>query len=109
MTLTKTFMIVLPVCRYQNLTIFYPKPNQKPLLQNLVKQNIALGVQVLTEPDYNPGNLEENFDLVIDAVFGFSFRGIPREPFVNILNIMKDTTVPILSVDVPSGLVIFFS
>ena len=38
-------------------------------------------------------------------MFGFSFKGIPREPFNTILSNISNSSdkVPILSVDVPSG------
>lgn len=43
------------------------------------------------------------YNLVIDAIFGFSFKGAVREPFGSILNTLKRITVPIASVDIPSG------
>ncbi len=47
--------------------------------------------------------IDEAYNLVIDAIFGFSFKGAVREPFGSILNVMKKTTVPIASIDIPSG------
>lgn len=48
--------------------------------------------------------IDEAYNLVIDAIFGFSFKGAVREPFGSILDVMKKTTVPIASIDIPSGL-----
>lgn len=47
--------------------------------------------------------VDEAYNLVIDAIFGFSFKGAVREPFGSVLDILKRTTVPIASIDIPSG------
>lgn len=47
--------------------------------------------------------IDEAYNLVIDAIFGFSFKGAVREPFGSILDVLKKTTVPIASIDIPSG------
>lgn len=47
--------------------------------------------------------VDEAYNLVIDAIFGFSFKGAVREPFGSILDVLKKTTVPIVSIDIPSG------
>ena len=39
----------------------------------------------------------------MDALFGFSFEGPPREPFASMIASMASTRVPVLSIDVPSG------
>ncbi len=50
------------------LTIYYPKMTPKPLYSDLVKQATAFDIEfvesLVTPLDY---------DLVIDAIFGFSF------------------------------------
>lgn len=43
------------------------------------------------------------YNVVIDAIFGFSFKGAVREPFASILDVLKKTTVPVASIDIPSG------
>lgn len=45
----------------------------------------------------------DNYDLIIDSLFGFSFKGQPREPFSSIIQAMAVTAVPVLAVDIPSG------
>lgn len=40
--------------------------------------------------------VEEDYGLIVDALFGFSFRPPVRENFVNVLNLMKHTKVPIV-------------
>lgn len=47
--------------------------------------------------------IDELYDLVVDAIFGFSFKGEVREPFRSILSILDGLTVPIASIDIPSG------
>lgn len=49
--------------------------------------------------------LRRDFDLVVDAIFGFSFKGTPRPPFDQILAALQiENHQPILvSVDIPSG------
>ena len=48
--------------------------------------------------------LERNkYELLIDAIFGFSFKPPIRPPYDYIINELKLTKIPILSVDIPSG------
>lgn len=53
-----------------------------------------------------PGASEHVFDgasVVIDAVFGFGFRGPVREPYASVLDAIAASGVPVISADVPSG------
>ena len=45
-----------------------------------------------------------NYDLIIDALFGFSLRGDPRPPADKIIEQILYSKIPVLAVDVPSGL-----
>lgn len=47
--------------------------------------------------------IDELYGLVVDAIFGFSFKGAVREPFGSILSTLEHITVPIASIDIPSG------
>lgn len=47
--------------------------------------------------------IDEAYNVVIDAIFGFSFKGAVREPFGSILDALKKTTIPVASIDIPSG------
>ena len=42
-------------------------------------------------------------DVVLDAVFGFSFQPPIRAPFDAVLPFLNDSRLPIVSVDIPSG------
>lgn len=42
-------------------------------------------------------------DVVLDALFGFSFKGPVRPPFDTMLEMIQRANKPIVSVDIPSG------
>lgn len=42
-------------------------------------------------------------DVILDAIFGFSFQPPLRSPFDHILRLLSDSRLPIVSVDIPSG------
>jgi hypothetical protein len=45
----------------------------------------------------------EETDVILDAIFGFSFHSEPRPPFDEPIRAFKRTQTPIVSVDIPSG------
>ena len=47
------------------------------------------------------------FDLIIDGLFGFSLKGDPCPPMNQIIEQINCSKVPVLSVDVPSGLEVY--
>ncbi|KAJ0003511.1 hypothetical protein NQD34_008609 [Periophthalmus magnuspinnatus] len=83
-------------------TVLYPKRPNKPLFQGLTTQCEKMEIPFLTEMP-EAAVIDEAYNLVIDAIFGFSFKGAVREPFGTILDALKKTTVPIASIDIPSG------
>lgn len=82
--------------------IFYPKRTDKPLFNNLVKQCEEYDIP-FTETMPNLEVLNSNYQLVVDALFGFSFKPPARPLFVPILETLSQTSVPIVSIDIPSG------
>jgi NAD(P)H-hydrate epimerase len=42
-------------------------------------------------------------DVILDAIFGFSFKPPIRTPFDAVLPLLNETRLPIVSVDIPSG------
>lgn len=42
-------------------------------------------------------------DVILDAIFGFSFKGPVRAPFNEVLPFLSSARKPIVSVDIPSG------
>jgi NAD(P)H-hydrate epimerase len=97
--------LLLLLYRY-SVTVVYPKPSKGPLFDALARQCRGLGIPVLASLELCPGGFEA-FDCAVDAIFGFSFHGAPRPPFDGILAHLatrsRDGTLPVLSVDVPSG------
>ena len=109
------------------VTVVVPKPGRNPYFRNLEQQCRDLGINVLSDLQAASrkdtdgdrcGTLVQHFDVVIDAMFGFSFKGAPRPPFDDIIAILnRDQALPsssslasssspglrILSVDIPSG------
>ncbi|KAI6689254.1 hypothetical protein NL676_026082 [Syzygium grande] len=91
--------------------ICYPKRTPKPLYTGLVTQLESLRVPFLSVEDL-PSDLSTEFDILLDAVFGFSFHGTARPPFDDIIRRLvglrksdqtnKKSPV-IVSVDIPSG------
>ncbi|XP_064416609.1 NAD(P)H-hydrate epimerase [Latimeria chalumnae] len=84
-------------------TIYYPKRPNKPLFKALTTQCEKMEIPFLEEFPTEPMVIDEAYNLVVDAIFGFSFKGAVREPFNSILKILKEVTIPIASVDIPSG------
>ncbi|XP_050207085.1 pyridoxine/pyridoxamine 5'-phosphate oxidase 1, chloroplastic [Mercurialis annua] len=91
--------------------VCYPKRTSKPLYTGLVTQLESLSIPFLAVEDL-PLDLSNDFDIVLDAMFGFSFHGAPRPPFddliqklvhVHKLNQTREKSSAIISVDIPSG------
>ncbi|KAG0182788.1 hypothetical protein DFQ28_000028 [Apophysomyces sp. BC1034] len=81
-------------------SIYYPKQPNKDLYQRLLHQCQNLDIPVF-EDAFKPRLVLS--DVVIDAVFGFSFHGDVREPFKEVVQGFEDTKLPVVSVDIPSG------
>jgi len=79
--------------------VVYPKRPQKQLFENLVTQCTEMNAPVGDEVNAPLAS----YDVILDAVFGFSFRGAPRPPFDTLLEELADTDTPLVSVDTPSG------
>lgn len=80
--------------------VVYPKQNPKQF--GFITQLKSLGISIdSTIPDL------ETFtpDLIVDAVFGFSFDPVNgvRPPFDTVLKYLESSKTPIVSVDIPSG------
>ncbi|PVD36292.1 hypothetical protein C0Q70_03270 [Pomacea canaliculata] len=86
-------------------SIFYPKQSNKPLFQNLRAQCEQMDMPFLSFFPSEPHLIAESYNLVIDALFGFSFKGPARPEFAVILDKLRQiqNDVPICSIDVPSG------
>ncbi|EGV60886.1 pyridoxine (pyridoxamine) 5'-phosphate oxidase [Yamadazyma tenuis] len=87
--------------------VFYPKKTAKPLYTNLMTQLKHLGVSEVTELTEVKNLLSSGqVKLIIDSLFGFSFKPPIRAPFddlIKYLCVNHDKIAPIASVDIPSG------
>ncbi|KAK2659865.1 hypothetical protein Ddye_006398 [Dipteronia dyeriana] len=91
--------------------VCYPKRTSKPLYSGLVTQLESLSVPFLSTEDL-PLDLSKDFDILVDAMFGFSFHGAPRPPFDDLIlrlvclhsNDQTHQKRPVIvSIDIPSG------
>ena len=48
-------------------------------------------------------DFDNHYNVIVDSIFGYSFKGSIRSPFDVILKSLSNCKLPILSVDVPSG------
>ncbi|KAJ3731169.1 YjeF N-terminal domain-containing protein [Lentinula guzmanii] len=82
-------------------TIFMPKPGSKDIYQPMRQYE---------DQDYPPSNdtsalrdALSSSNVILDAIFGFSFKGPIRSPFDSALPLLSGSRLPIVSVDIPSG------
>jgi hydroxyethylthiazole kinase-like uncharacterized protein yjeF len=82
-------------------SIIYPKKSNGALFDDLVKQCQDLEIEISSQlPTFEMVN---RVGLIIDGLFGFSFKGPARSPFTDLITMMTQTTRPVLSIDIPSG------
>lgn len=88
-----------------DVEVCYPKQTDRPLYKGLVTQCQGLGLKFVSCEELQVSPLRERYDVVLDAIFGFSFKGSPRPPFDTILQMLAPAAdpPPVVSVDIPSG------
>jgi len=86
-----------------SVDVFYPKRPQRPIFMGLTTQLEALGLRFLTAEEFDGADLASSYNVIMDGIFGFSFKGDVRAPFDAVLPRLIDSRVPIASIDVPSG------
>eukprot|EP01090_Pellita_catalonica_P007428 TRINITY_DN18014_c0_g1_i1.p1 TRINITY_DN18014_c0_g1~~TRINITY_DN18014_c0_g1_i1.p1 ORF type:complete len:268 (-),score=30.65 TRINITY_DN18014_c0_g1_i1:30-833(-) len=89
--------------RYEKVHVCYPvrKDDENHLYSRLQKQCERVGVSFCSS---FPDDTTQQFDLLIDAMFGFSFNGATvREPFATALQKFQASILPYVAVDIPSG------
>lgn len=80
------------------------KPGRGQLYQNLLTQCKKFQIPIMDQTPSQPFDTIGN--LIIDSVFGFSFKPPNRNPdFAKLLNLMHQYSkqLPLVSVDIPSG------
>ncbi|KAI1793382.1 YjeF N-terminal domain-like protein [Ganoderma leucocontextum] len=86
-------------------TIWMPKPGSKDIYQRLKAQCDNMRIRTL-DPTSDLGSLKDALsasDVILDTIFGFSFKPPVRAPFDDALPLLSQSGLPIVSVDVPSG------
>ncbi|XP_075227189.1 NAD(P)HX epimerase [Lycorma delicatula] len=85
-----------------NPTIYYPKRTDKELYKNLLHQCLSMNIKTIDE--FPPKEtIESDYNLVVDALFGFSFKPPVKPLFASAVEILQNITTPVCSVDIPSG------
>lgn len=81
--------------------IYYPKRTDKPLYNNLVAQCTLMDIPFIdTCPDILTAT---KYKLIVDGLFGFSFKPPVREAFKDVMDLMTSSDLPVVSIDIPSG------
>jgi len=70
----------------------------------LINWNIIQAMHLPTFPATPHSLASIRADLIIDAIFGTGLTQPPRDPFPALVNAIEATKIPILAVDLPSGL-----
>ncbi|KIJ95974.1 hypothetical protein K443DRAFT_134267 [Laccaria amethystina LaAM-08-1] len=86
-------------------TLYMPKPGSKDIYKRLQKQCDNMAISTLPPSD-TTADLEQallSTDVILDAIFGFSFKPPVRAPFDAVLPLLTASKKPIVSVDIPSG------
>lgn len=71
-------------------------------MNNLVTQCQKMNITFLSALP-SPTDINSQYKFIVDAIFGFSFKGDVRAPFDHVLKTLKEVQVPLCAVDVPSG------
>ncbi|KAK7028836.1 hypothetical protein VNI00_014849 [Paramarasmius palmivorus] len=83
-----------------------PKPGSKDIYQRLKKQCDNMHIPTIPPSTTSTSELEsalKTTDVILDAIFGFSFKPPIRAPFDAVLPLLTASKLPIVSVDIPSG------
>lgn len=102
-----------------DVTVCYPKRTDKALFRGLVTQLESLGISFKNVDDVMDSSLlSQGYAVVVDGLFGFSFKGQPKAPFDRLIAAMtramaerdaiqhasgKNVSFAVVSIDVPSG------
>lgn len=81
--------------------VYYPKPTNKPIFDGLQKQLKNLHIKFENDKPFS--QLADETDLIVDALFGFSFKPPVRKPFDEAIEVLEKGSKPVLAVDTPSS------
>ncbi|KAI0059632.1 YjeF N-terminal domain-like protein [Artomyces pyxidatus] len=84
-------------------TIWMPKPGSKDIYKRLHSQCANMHIPTLDNSLDAMRDALSSHDVILDAIFGFSFKPPVRSPFDTALPLLSESSLPIVSVDIPSG------
>ena len=62
-----------------SVDVFYPKRPARPIFTGLTTQLEALELRFLSAEEFMGTALEGAYDIILDGIFGFSFRGSTKD------------------------------
>lgn len=77
-----------------NVSVHYPKRTAKPLYENLLAQCVAFGVDIV-EKLPPPANLCNEYHVLVDALFGFSFKPPVRKELAPAMDALIEGNLPV--------------
>lgn len=80
-------------------SVYFPKQGKNELYARLRKQLEQLRIPFTEDFTSELGKT----DVIVDAIFGFSFSGEVREPFPAVIKALAETKKSVLAVDAPSS------
>ncbi|KAK2949503.1 putative apolipoprotein a binding protein [Blattamonas nauphoetae] len=88
-----------------NVEVYVPKVGKSVLLQKLVEQLKMLGIPTTTSfvMKETLDQMCASSDVIVDALFGQSFRTPANDTFQEVIDSMIRSNRPVVSIDVPSG------
>eukprot|EP01054_Gregarina_sp_Poly1_P004416 Gregarina_sp_Poly_1__4415@NODE_2381_length_2204_cov_39_811886_g857_i1_p2_GENE_NODE_2381_length_2204_cov_39_811886_g857_i1NODE_2381_length_2204_cov_39_811886_g857_i1_p2_ORF_typecomplete_len192_score17_54YjeF_N/PF03853_15/1e39_NODE_2381_length_2204_cov_39_811886_g857_i135577 len=84
------------------VAVYCPKEPKKPLYQRLILQLKNHNVEIIKDLPKDRSTLGK-YDSIVDALFGFGFKGEPREPYAAFLKLLAENCCKTFAVDIPSG------
>ncbi|XP_023937079.2 NAD(P)H-hydrate epimerase isoform X1 [Bicyclus anynana] len=85
-----------------SVAVYYPKRTANTLYENLLWQCEKFGVNIINDLP-QPEELKNEYKVLVDALFGFSFKPPVREALKPALDALIYSGLPVCSVDIPSG------
>eukprot|EP01056_Protomagalhaensia_sp_Gyna25_P002043 Protomagalhaensia_sp_Gyna_25__2042@NODE_209_length_4399_cov_52_558257_g163_i0_p4_GENE_NODE_209_length_4399_cov_52_558257_g163_i0NODE_209_length_4399_cov_52_558257_g163_i0_p4_ORF_typecomplete_len235_score45_07YjeF_N/PF03853_15/1_1e44_NODE_209_length_4399_cov_52_558257_g163_i05071211 len=85
-----------------DVDVYSPKAPRNELMKRLELQLLNHGIEVLRELPSSAETLDQ-YEALVDSLFGFSFKGDPREPFATFLKLLTNKSYKTFAVDIPSG------
>lgn len=89
------------------------RPPEKDFFTKILKMSQSMPIEILEYPQLSQDleakkeslntYMKTNFDLILDAIFGFSFKPPIKSPFDVIIDSISQSKLPVFSIDIPSG------